>query len=159
CQSGLLYPKPCTTLTAKVAFTNLHPPALACWELQGVAATGYRYRNIQDTDRTQKLILISGVLSLHKLKAMKKSAAKTISTFEDRQKAVARAKVEALARNLGYSLAELVGSETKTARSPFLAKYRPPENPALTWSGRGRETWGFIEALEAGSAASELAVR
>ena len=49
CQSVLLYPKPCTPLAANVAFTNLHPPALACWELQGAAATGYRYRNIQDT--------------------------------------------------------------------------------------------------------------
>ena len=28
--------------------------------MQGLAATGYRYRNIQDTDRTQQLIAISG---------------------------------------------------------------------------------------------------
>lgn len=28
--------------------------------MQGLAATGYRYRNIQDTDRTYQLIAISG---------------------------------------------------------------------------------------------------
>jgi DNA-binding protein H-NS len=37
---------------------------------------------------------------------MQKDVAKAIATFEDRQKAEARAKVEALARELGYSLAE-----------------------------------------------------
>jgi len=50
-------------------------------------------------------------LSLSELKKMQKDVAKAISTFEDRQKAEARAKVEAFARDLGYSLAELVGAE------------------------------------------------
>ncbi len=56
-------------------------------------------------------------LSLGELKKMQKDVAKAIATFEDRQKAEARAKVEALARDLGYSLAELVGTETKTSRA------------------------------------------
>jgi DNA-binding protein H-NS len=56
-------------------------------------------------------------LSLSELKKMQKDVAKAISTFEDRQKAEARAKVEALARDLGYSLAELVGTDTKSARA------------------------------------------
>ncbi len=55
---------------------------------------------------------------------MQKDIAKAIATFEDRQKAEARAKVEALARDLGYSLAELVGTETKSSRAPAAAKYR-----------------------------------
>ena len=67
---------------------------------------------------------------------MQKDIAKAISTFEDRQKAEARTKVEALARDLGYSLAELVGTETKFTSAPVVAKYRHPENPAITWSGR-----------------------
>ena len=77
-------------------------------------------------------------LSLKELKKMQKDVVKAISMFEDRQKAEARAKVEAFARDLGYSLAELVGTETKTARAAAAAKYRHPENPALTWSGSGR---------------------
>jgi DNA-binding protein H-NS len=81
-------------------------------------------------------------LSLSELKKMQKDVAKAISTFEDRQKAEARAKVEALARDLGYSLAELVGTETKSSRAPAAAKYRHPENPALTWSGRGANRSG-----------------
>ena len=97
-------------------------------------------------------------LSLGEQKKLQKDVAKAISTFEDRQKAEARAKVEALAREMGYSLAELVGTETKSARAPAAAKYRHPENPALTWSGRGRKPQWFVEALEAGRTASDLAI-
>ena len=97
-------------------------------------------------------------LSLSELKKMQKDVAKAISTYEDRQKAEARAKAEALARDLGYSLAELVGTETKPSRAPVAAKYRHPENPALTWSGRGRKPQWFVEALGAGKTASDLAI-
>ena len=97
-------------------------------------------------------------LSLSELNKMKKDVAKAISTFEDRQKAEARAKVEAVARDLGYSLAELVGTKTKASRAPVVAKYRHPENPALTCSGRGRKPQWFVEALDAGNTASDLAI-
>jgi DNA-binding protein H-NS len=97
-------------------------------------------------------------LSLGELKKMQKDVGKAISTFEDRQKAEARAKVEVLARDLGYSLAELVSTETKTTRAPAAAKYRHPENPALTWSGRGRKPQWFVDALEAGKTASDLTI-
>ena len=70
-------------------------------------------------------------LSLTELKKMQKDVAKAISTYEDRQKAETRAKVEAFARDLGYSLAELVGTESKPKRTPVAPKYRHPENPAI----------------------------
>ena len=98
-------------------------------------------------------------LSLPDLKKMQKDIAKAISTFEDRQKAEARTKVEALARELGYSLAELVGTETKSSRSPAAAEYRHPENPAVTWSGRGRKPKWFVDALASGTTAGDLEIR
>lgn len=97
-------------------------------------------------------------LSLGELKKMQKEVAKAISTYQDRQKAEARAKVEALARELGYSLAELVGTETKSSRAPAKAKYRHPENPALTWSGRGRKPQWFVDALETGKTEGDLEI-
>ena len=97
-------------------------------------------------------------LSLSELKKMQEDVAKAISTFEDRQKAEARAKVEALARDLGYSLGELVGIETKFTPAPAAAKYRHPENPAITWSGRGRKPQWFVGAIEGGKTASDLAI-
>ncbi|UOA29926.1 Trans-acting regulatory protein HvrA (plasmid) [Pseudosulfitobacter sp. DSM 107133] len=98
-------------------------------------------------------------LSLPELKKMQKDIAKAISTCQDRQKAEARAKVEAVARDLGYSLAELFGTETKSSRAPAAAKYRHPENPALTWSGRGRKPQWFVDALAAGTTAGDLEIR
>ena len=97
-------------------------------------------------------------LSLPELKKMQKDIAKAISTFEDRQKAEARTKVEAVAREMGYSLAELVDSDAKPKRAPVAPKYRHPENPALTWSGRGRKPQWFVEALEAGKTAEDMAI-
>lgn len=71
-------------------------------------------------------------MSLSELKKLQKDIAKAISTYQDRQKVEARAKVEALARDLGYSLTDLVGTATKTTRAPAAAKYRHPENAAIT---------------------------
>ena len=96
--------------------------------------------------------------SLSELKKMQKDIAKAISTFEDRQKAEARAKVEAFARDLGYSLAELVCTETKTTRAPAPAKYRHPENAAVTWSGHGRKPQWFTNHINSGKDPSDLAV-
>ena len=97
-------------------------------------------------------------LSLTELKKMQKDVAKAISTYEDRQKAETRAKVEAFARDLGYSLAELVGTETKITRAPAPPKYQHPENPAVTWSGRGRRPQWFVDALEADRTAVDLEI-
>lgn len=97
-------------------------------------------------------------MSLKELQQLQKDLAKAISTYEDRHKAEARAKLEAIAKEMGYSLADLIGVEVKKTRAPAVAKYRHPENPALTWSGRGRKPQWFIVALEAGKTPGELAV-
>ena len=98
-------------------------------------------------------------LSLKELKNLQKDLAKAIATFEDRTKADARAKVEALAKELGFSLAELIGTGgIKNTRAPVAAKYRHPENAGLTWSGRGRRPLWFTAAINAGKSPEDLAV-
>ena len=97
-------------------------------------------------------------LSLEELKSLQKNLAKAISTYEDRQKSDARSKLEIIAKELGYSLAELVGTEVKSTRVPASARCRHPENPGLTWSGRGRKPLWFVEALEAGKMPEDLAI-
>ncbi|MET4103353.1 hypothetical protein ABIE58_002794 [Roseovarius sp. MBR-78] len=61
-------------------------------------------------------------LLLPELKRMQKDIAKAISTNQYRQKVEVRTKVEAVARKMFYSLAELVGTETKSSRAPAAAK-------------------------------------
>ena len=97
-------------------------------------------------------------MSLRELRQLQKDLAKAISTYEDRHKAEARAKLEAIAKGMGYTLADLIGVEVKATRAPAVAKYRHPENAALTWSGRGRKPQWFVEALAAGKSADDLAV-
>ena len=98
-------------------------------------------------------------LSLKELKSLPRDLAKAITTFEDRQKADARAKVEALARELGVTLAELIGTEgVKSTRATARAKYRHPENESVTWSGRARRPRWFIAALNAGRSPEDLVV-
>lgn len=97
-------------------------------------------------------------LSLAELKKIQKDVAKAISTFEAREKADALAAVERLAREKGFSLTELVGASAKTARASAPPKFRHPENPALTWSGRGRKPHWFVNALAAGKTEGDLMI-
>ena len=97
-------------------------------------------------------------MSLKELRQLQKDLAKAISTYEDRHKAEARAKLEAIAKEMGYSLSDLIGVEVKATRAPAVAKYRHPENAALTWSGRGRKPHWFIDALVDGTKPEDLAI-
>jgi DNA-binding protein H-NS len=97
-------------------------------------------------------------LSRKELRQLHKDLAKAISAYEDRHKAEARAKLEVIAKEMGYSFAELIGVEAKTTHAPTVEKYRHPENAAVTWSGRRWKPQWFVEALEAGKAPGELAI-
>jgi DNA-binding protein H-NS len=96
-------------------------------------------------------------MSLKELRQLQKDLAKAISTYEDRHKAEARAKLEAIAKEMGYSVAELIGVEVKSTRAPAGTKYRHPENADLTWSGRGRKPQWFADHINAGKDPSDLA--
>lgn len=69
--------------------------------------------------------------SLKELKQLQKDVAKAISSFENRKKAEARVALEETAREMGFSLDQLVGSEGRTKRAPAAPKYKHPENNAL----------------------------
>ena len=97
-------------------------------------------------------------LSLKDLKTLQKEIVRAIDTAEQRQKTGAREQVEALAKKLGYTLADLAEGKAKRKRASISPKYRHPENPALTWSGRGRKPQWFAEALAAGKTVEDLAI-
>lgn len=96
-------------------------------------------------------------LSLKELKAHQKAVEKAIASFDEREKSAARAKVEALAKELGYDVADLFDLPRK-AKLVSEAKYRHPENPSLTWSGRGRKPQWFGDWLNAGKSADDLKI-
>ena len=102
--------------------------------------------------------LDSNSLTLADLKQLQKDIGKAIAGFEDRKKAEARTALEAQAKELGYTLAELVGQPVARVRAAAAPKYRHPENAAVTWSGRGRKPHWFIDALADGMTEDSLAV-
>ena len=89
-------------------------------------------------------------LSLDELKTLHSKVAKAIDSFEDRRRKEAAAEVEAKARALGFTLADLYDVSQKT-KSVLPPKYRHPENHSLTWSGRGRKPGWIKDATDAGT--------
>ena len=62
-----------------------------------------------------------------------------------------RAKLEAIAAEAGYTLAEIVGGrggKRGSAAGAVAVKYRNPDNPAETWSGGGRTARWLAEKLK-----------
>jgi len=106
-------------------------------------------------------------MSLDELKAHKKAvqkelkeAEKAIASFKDREKKAALAAAEKAAAELGFSLAELTGGSKggKSGKSALPPKYRNPENPKQTWSGRGRRPDWIRAALDAGTDLAEFQI-
>ena len=62
-----------------------------------------------------------------------------------------RAKLEAIAAEAGYTLAEIVGGrggKRGSGAGTVAVKYRNPDNPAEIWSGRGRTARWLAEKLK-----------
>lgn len=91
-------------------------------------------------------------LSLDELKALRKDVEKAIENYETRKRQEALAAAEAAASAAGYSLSELL-SDVKSGKgkgSVNPPKYRHPENPELTWTGKGRQPSWIKDAVDAG---------
>jgi len=89
-------------------------------------------------------------MSLAELKKLHRDVERAIASFEQRKIAAARVELDVLARELGFSLAELVGGDLVMAKGQRAAaepKYRNPRNWEETWSGRGRQPRWLTVAL------------
>ena len=96
-------------------------------------------------------------MSLEELTALQKNVTKAIATFEKRQRDEALAALDAVAKEHGFKLGDLMGG-SKAAKPAAAPKYRHPENSELTWTGRGRKSKWITEALEAGKSLEEFAI-
>ncbi len=67
-----------------------------------------------------------------------------------------------VAQQNGYDLTDLVGGSAATkggkGKTAPEAKYRHPENEALTWSGRGRQPEWVKSHLDGGGSKEDLAI-
>jgi DNA-binding protein H-NS len=73
-----------------------------------------------------------------------------------------RRKLIAIAKDEGYSIEELFGEgrarSSGSKGRPVPAKYRNPDQPGQTWSGRGKKPRWFLAALDAGRKEADLAI-
>ncbi len=66
--------------------------------------------------------------------------------------------VQKIARKHGLTVSEVLGKRRKSRTSPVPAKYRNPNDPSQTWSGRGRRPAWFLEATKYGASAECLEI-
>lgn len=89
-------------------------------------------------------------LDLDELRRLQKDVTKAINEYQERKKREARAAAERAAADLGFTLEELAAGAVKGKKAKNPPKYRNPEDPTQTWSGRGRKPGWINEAEAAG---------
>ena len=100
-------------------------------------------------------------MTLPELKKLQKDLQRAIDSYAARQKAAAMAELEARAKELGFSLAELTGAAATKGktRTPVAPKYRNPKNSSETWTGRGRKPrWVTVALTSVGSKLEDFAI-
>lgn len=99
-----------------------------------------------------------GKLTLEELKKLRKEIDSTIAGYAERRRADAMKAIEAVAKEHGMSIDEIVGSKGRKRKMKTAAKYANPENPSQTWSGRGRQPAWFKTAIESGISPESMAI-
>lgn len=98
-------------------------------------------------------------LSFEELQTLAKDLETEVASRREAEKGRVLQQMRELAGTIGMTVEELLGREKPKARAPKgEAKYRHPENPDLTWSGRGKRPTWLAEALVAGKTLEEFAV-
>lgn len=95
-------------------------------------------------------------MSYEELVQLQKDVKKAIATFEERRKKQALIEMQEVARRHGLDLADVVKAGKKGSVSA--PKYRHPENPELTWAGRGRQPRWVKEALNEGKSLDDMRI-
>ncbi len=96
-------------------------------------------------------------MSKDELQKLRQDVDRALTTVEERRRADARAAAERAAREHGYSLDDVLAAQKKSGKKNP-PKYRNPENPVQTWSGRGRQPVWIKEALQGGRNLDEFAI-
>jgi DNA-binding protein H-NS len=87
---------------------------------------------------------------------LQKDIEAALRSYQKRRRDEALREMEKVAEKHGLALKDVVNGGRK--RSVQVPKYRHPENPALTWSGRGRQPLWFKEAIDTGVKRDDLLI-
>lgn len=94
--------------------------------------------------------------SVKELRELKGRIDSMMATKEKTERLELRAKMVALAEEAGLSLDDVLGNTRgRASKSTVAVKYRDPENPENTWTGRGRPPNWLAEKLKKRGASKE----
>lgn len=97
-------------------------------------------------------------LSLDELKKLQKEVTKAIESYEDRARKAAMAQMDAIAREHGFTMEQLIGKPVAGLRKTVAPKYANPADSSQTWTGRGRKPKWVVEALASGKSMEDLKI-
>ena len=123
------------------------------------SATGSRKarsKGAESTEATTAHGIDPTALDRDELVQLSRDVEKALKSYEKRKRDEALREMELVAQKHGIALKDVVQGGPK--RSVQVPKYKHPENPALTWSGRGRQPAWFKEAMDAGRSRDDLLV-
>lgn len=101
-------------------------------------------------------------LSLADLRALQEQIKQEVKKREQQDLVKAREQIMAIAQSVGIPLKELMGSQTRAAKTGAVVKvavrYRHPADASLQWTGRGRQPKWVQDWLTSGQSLDALKV-
>lgn len=96
-------------------------------------------------------------MSLKELRDLRARLDRAISSFEDRKRREALSAIEDAAREHGFNLADLTGGKPRRIGT-VPPKYANPNDPTMTWTGRGRKPRWVQDSLQDGKNMDDLLI-
>ena len=93
-------------------------------------------------------------MALKDLVELNQRVQRAIVVAKERERSELKQKIAQMAENSGFSVGELFGGRgagSRGAKSTGVAKYRNPDNPSETWTGRGRKPNWLVARLAKGA--------
>jgi DNA-binding protein H-NS len=97
-------------------------------------------------------------LSLKDLLELEIRVRRAIAVARERDKSEAKQKVENMLKGMGLSFGDVFGGRGGGKGGKVAPKYRNPDNPSETWTGRGRQPRWLAEKTKKGAKIADFAI-
>lgn len=97
-------------------------------------------------------------LSVEELQILAQDIEREVVSRREAERERVLSQMRELAGSLGMSLEDVLRQERGKGGGLVPPKYRHPDNPALTWTGRGKRPVWVNEALASGKTLEDLAI-
>ena len=99
-------------------------------------------------------------LTTKELKELREKVEKLMSSKRDSERGALREKFKQMAEAAGFALGDIVGGTGRGGRGgrTAAAKFVNPEDPSMTWSGRGRKPNWLTAKVKAGAKEEDFRV-